>query len=88
MIVSAVVKVFLDDHYEKIVYLPVHRHKDAPIICERLGLTPWQYQDLFLTDKGKYLDRLEAADHAYKCGQLVESAEEDRIIVLMSEDLW
>lgn len=88
MIVSAAVKVYLDDHYDKIVYLPVHRHKDARLICEKLGIEPWDFKDGFFTDKGKYLDRLEAADHAYDCGQLVEDAETDRIIVLMSEDLW
>ena len=42
----------------------------------------------FLTDKGEFLDRWEAADHAYECGQLIETAEEPRIDRLMSEDLW
>ena len=88
MIVSAAVKLFLDDHYEKIITIPVHRHKDARIIAEKFGYKPWHMVDGFFTDTGKFLDRLEAADHAYECGQLIEDAETERISILMSEDLW
>ena len=42
----------------------------------------------FLTDQGEFLHRVDAADHAYECGQLQETAEEPRIEVLFSEDLW
>lgn len=53
-----------------------------------LGYKPFISVEGFLTDKGDFLDRWEAADHAYECGQLVETAEEPRIDRLISEDLW
>lgn len=90
MIISAVVKIHL---YEKDIdmILCVHHHKDARGIMSGLGFTDYDYHygtEGFLTDKGEFLDRREAADHAYECGQLVETAEEPRIDRLMSEDLW
>lgn len=89
MIVSAAVKIILDDYCGTEVCIPVHRHKDGIIICEKLlGYKPFLYAEGFLTDKGEFLDRWEAAYHVYKCGQLIETAEEPRIDRLMSEDLW
>lgn len=89
MIVSAAVKFILDDYAGTEVTIPVHRHKDGKIIGEKLlGYKPFIGAEGFLTDKGEFLSRAAAADHAYECGQLVETAEEPRIDRLMSEDLW
>ena len=89
MIVSAAVKMILDDYIGTEVCIPVHRHKDGIAICEMLlGYKPYCLAEGFLTDTDEFLDRWEAADHVYECGQLVETAEEPRIDRLMSEDLW
>ena len=89
MIVSAAVKLILDDYAGTEVCIPVHRHKDGKVIGEKLlGYKPFFGEEGFRTDKGGFLDRREAADHAYECGQLVETAEEPHIDRLISEDLW
>ena len=90
MILSAAVKIHIYERDIDMILL-VHRHKDARGIMSGLGFTDYDYRygmEGFLTDKGEFLDRWEAADHAYECGQLVETAEEPRIDKLMSEDLW
>lgn len=89
MIVSAAVKFILDDYCGTEVCIPVHRHKDGVLICKKLlGYKPAGCEEGFLTDTDEFLDRVAAADHAYECGQLIETAEEPRIDRLMSEDLW
>ena len=94
MIVSAAVKVYstvFGRPSEYRMILPVHRHKDVYTIMKQFGhyhTDTYRCEDGFLTDEGVFLDRVEAADHAYDCGQLVEDAESERITVLMSEDLW
>lgn len=88
MIVSAAVVVYFDPNYDDMVIIPVHRHKDCSTILKALHVEAWDTLDGFLTESGDFLSRVEAADHAYRCGQLTESAEEDRITILMSEDLW
>ena len=90
MIVSAAVKIY-SFMLDKQLTLPVHRHKDVKIILSQLRPDIYDYPhsiEGFLTDKGEFLDRWEAADQAYECGQLIETAEEPRIEVLFSEDLW
>ena len=94
MIVSAAVKIILDDYVGAEVIIPVHRHKDALIICQRLlGYKPFVSAEGFLTDTGEFLDRAAAAEHAYEFGQLDWLGDEDKESVmisecLMSEDLW
>ena len=93
MIVSAAIKyqLYPNDDTGGEVILPLHRHGDGGMILETLGFEPGDFKIIeqgFLTDKGKFLDRWEAADHAYECGQLVETAEEPRIDRLISEYLW
>lgn len=94
MIVSAAVKVVLDDYCGTTVCIPVHRHKDGIAICEMLlGYKPYCLAEGFLTDADEFLDRAAAAEHAYECGQLDWLGEEDKESVmisecLMSEDLW
>ena len=91
MIVSAAVSYSYKDEIGFTVeqIMPVHRHKDCYIILRQLDIEDYSIdEEGFLTDKGEFLDRQEAADHAYECGQLVETAEEPRIDKLMSEDLW
>jgi len=91
MIVRAAVQLHIYDTGRDIL-LPVHRHCDARVIMAQFGY--YRESDYrrdmegFLTDKDVFLDRVQAAEHAYECGQLVESAEEPRIEVLFSEDLW
>lgn len=96
MIVSAAVKFILNDYCGTEVCIPVHRHKDGVLICERLlGYKPSKagYVEGFLTDDNEFLDRSDALDHANYYGQLNHMSEEDKesaLIsgVLMSEDLW
>ena len=90
MIVRAAIK-YKIYYLDKEVILPLHRHCDGGIILKAFGFTPGDFKIIeqgFLTDKGEFLDRREAADYAYECGQLMETAEEPRIDVLFSEDLW
>lgn len=94
MIVSAAVKVcFLpcETVEDEVIYL-VRRHRHCKEALDDRGYILGKdykiVQEGFITDKDEYLDRREAADHAYECGQLVETAEEPRIEVLFSEDLW
>lgn len=93
MIVRAAIKYSLypgDDTGGEVI-LPLHRHCDGGKILKALGFKTGDFKTLeqgFLTEKDEFLDRRTAADHAYECGQLVETAEESRIEVLMSEDLW
>lgn len=88
MIVSAAVKLYFDDNYCDSVVIPVHRHKDAGDILSALQVESFDSLDGFLTDEDRFLNRTEAAVHAYECGQLVDDAESEHIYVLMSEDLW
>ena len=93
MIVRAAIKYQLYPHDDTggEVVLPLHRHGDGGVILKALGFEPGDFKIIeqgFLTERGEFLDRREAADHAYECGQLVETAEEPRIDRLMSEDLW
>ena len=90
MIVRAAVQLHLYTDGRDIL-LPVHRHCDAFRIMKEMGFKPGEYRrdmEGFLTEKEVFLDRCEAADHAYECGQLIETAEEPRIETLFSEDLW
>lgn len=91
MIVSAAVKYSYKDEIGLTIEqeMPVHRHKDCDIILRQLDIEDYTIEaEGFFTEKGEFLDRWDAADHAYECGQLVETAEEPRIDRLMSEDLW
>lgn len=91
MIVSAAVKYSYKDEEGLTIEqtMPVHRHGDCFTILKQLDIKDFIIEtEGFFTDKGEFLDRREAADHVYECGQLVETAEEPRIDVLFSEDLW
>ena len=93
MIVRAAIKYLLcprDDASKEIV-LPLHRHGDGGKILKDLGFSVGDFKIIeqgFITDTGEFLSRRAAAEHAYECGQLTETAEEPRIDCLMSEDLW
>lgn len=90
MIVRAAVQVHLYTDGRDLI-IPCHRHCDATQILEMFGYTESMYRrdmEGFLADQGEFLHRVDAADHAYECGQLIETAEEPRIEVLFSEDLW
>jgi len=91
MIVSAAVKYSYKDEIGLTIeqIMPVHRHGDCFIILKKLDIKDFIIEtEGFFTEKGEFLDRREAADHAYECGQLVETAEEPRVVILFSEDLW
>lgn len=91
MIVSAAVKYHLYPYDDTggIIILPLHRHKDGEYILEILGIDDIEIiEEGFLKDDGSFLNRRAAAEHAYKCGQLIERSEEPYIDVLFSEDLW
>lgn len=90
MIVRAAVQFHLYTDGRDII-LPVHRHCDAFKIMKIMGYKPSEYRrdmEGFLTEKDEFLDRVQAADHAYECGQLEVTPEIDRIEILFSEDLW
>lgn len=89
MIASAAVKIRVcKDHKVYSFIFPCHRHADVYYILERFGLPYKVLEEGFLTDEDKFLDRYDAATHAYECAQLVETMEEPRITCLFSEDLW
>lgn len=91
MIVSAAVRYSYKDEIGLTIeqIMPVHRHKDCDIILKQLDIKDYAIEtEGFFTERGEFLDRRTAADYAYECGQLVETAEESRIDRLMSEDLW
>lgn len=94
MIVSAAVKMVLDDYCGTEVCIPVHRHKDAVLIGEKLlGYKPIVVEEGFLTETGEFLGRFDALCEAVECGQLSDVSDEyfDAVIAsdrLMSEDLW
>ena len=90
MLVRAAIQVHLYTDGRDLI-IPCHRHCDGYRILEMFGYTESMYRrdmEGFITDTGEFLHRVDAADHAYECGQLVETAEEPRIDRLMSEDLW
>lgn len=91
MIVSAAIKYHLYPYDDTggVIILPLHRHKDGEYILETLGIDDIEIiEEGFLKDDGSFLNRRAAAEHAYKCGQLIERSEESYIDVLFSEDLW
>lgn len=72
---------------DNIVYVG-HRHGDCYDAIVKCGVDTTQTADErvkqgFVTDEGEFLDRAEAADHAFECGQI-----ESRQKSLMSEQLW
>ena len=68
---------------EGIIYTG-HRHHDCiHEIVTRTGVRPAGGEQGFLTDEGRFLNRVEAVDHALKCGQIKEWKKR-----LYSEDLW
>lgn len=92
MIVSAAAKLIFSPHPGDWTVIPLHRHRDCGTILSELQVETWDCEEGFLTDKGDFLDRQMALQHAVDCGQVdPESPEGQDIIrsgVLMSEDLW
>lgn len=92
MIVSAATKLYFDEAHKDWAVIPLHRHKDCGIILHELQVETWGCEEGFLTDKGDFLDRKRALDHAIACGQVdPESLAGEDIVrsgILFSEDLW
>lgn len=93
MITKAAVKFRIKD---KEVIIPCHRHCDA---FEILSILDYDPKDVKVLEQGFYkyteedkklefVNRKEAAKHAYECGQLKDSSETEHIETLFSEDLW
>jgi hypothetical protein len=87
MITKAAVTIF-DYRQNKEILIPCHRHCDAFWILKEFGYNVnvdyKQCKQGFLTDKGEFLNRVEAKKHAQACGQIVDTEFSE----LYSEDLW
>jgi len=90
MIIRAAVKVHMNDGRD--IMISCHRHCDAYEILHNFGYSYTDYRrdmEGFLTDDGRFLDRVEAAAYAYECGQIThEEYDALEISCLFSEDLW
>jgi hypothetical protein len=64
---------------------PGWRHDSVIHANHRTGEYSKEVRDIqgFVTDTGEFMDRKQAAEHAYQCGQIKE-----RVFVLFSEDVW
>ena len=78
-IVAAAIKLDAD------VYslVPPARHHDIIRMMVKEGLQPLSRGQGFLTNTGRFVDRVEAAQIAYTSGQT-----KSLVKLLMSEDLW
>ena len=87
MITSAAVTIF-DHRQNKEILIPCHRHCDAFWILKEFGYKVGedyeQGKQGFLTNKGDFLDRIEAKKHAQECSQVFATDFNE----LFSEDLW
>lgn len=94
MIICAALKVEKCDDFEETV-VPCFRHGNGYEILHNLcknNKYKGHVTEGFMTNKGEFLDRIDAYDHAWKCGQLsvvgraykVEHQENE----LYSEDLY
>lgn len=90
MILAAAIKFHIDKTDEDVVLCGC-RHADIFDQLKRLGFHPKEgYQEIaqgFITNRGEFLTRSEALDHAKECGQVPDKPNiyDDR---LFSEDLW
>jgi hypothetical protein len=71
------------------------RHSDCFKHCQKIGIHRKVAHKMngenqgFITDKGRYLTRWQAYDHAKRCGQkLIDGPYPRRRFPLCSEDLW
>ena len=95
MILASAIKFHIDKTDEDVVLCGL-RHGDIFRQLKALGFEPQKgYKEIsqgFITDKGEFLDRKQASDHAIDCGQInsirdLKYIREDKI-ELFSEDLW
>lgn len=95
MILASAIKFYIDKTDEDVVLCGL-RHGDIFRQLKALGFEPQKgYKEIsqgFITDKGEFLDRKRALDHAMDCGQInsigdLKYIREDKI-ELFSEDLW
>ena len=83
MIIASAIKVSKDGKTPFIVVGKRH-HNCLETIWE-LGIKKPTINDQgFLTDENEFLNRIEAMNYAFKCGQIKEYKERE----LYSEDLW
>ena len=94
MIICAALKVEKCDDFEETI-VPCFRHGNGFTIlhnlCKNTNYKGHVIQG-FMTHEGKFLDRIEAYDHALKCGQLSATGREFKLQrredELYSEDLY
>ena len=95
MIVCAAVVVAHKDNSDNKITIPCLRHGWAYGLIHDFGFAPGVYKRVeegFLTHDGKFLDRIDALEHARTCGQLsatVRQYKQDHFEnELYSEDLY
>ena len=75
----------------KMYDIPCHRHADAFYIISQLldhdEIDKPRTEQGFLTNKGEFLNRYDAMQHAIACGQLPPDADKE-CKELYSEDVW
>ena len=88
MILASAIKFHIDKTNEDVVLCGL-RHSDIFKQLKSLGFEPREgYKEIsqgFITDKGKYLDRVDALSYALKYRQITDSKGKTE---LFSEDLW
>ena len=88
MILASAVKFHVDKTNEDVVLCGL-RHGDIFKQLKALGFEPHKgYEEIsqgFITDKGKYLDRIDALSYALKYKQITDAKGKTE---LFSEDLW
>lgn len=85
MIVAAAIRMGEGDVVSGIPFTERHHHIIQKIAKER-NIRPVKGIQGFLTDKGLFLNREDAANHALECGQIVDLKFHSR--QLFSEDMW
>ena len=65
---------------------PNRHHNVIALIVDRVGkYRPYNGEQGFITNKGRFVDRVEAADIALACGQVLKLMDSGE---LFSEDVW
>lgn len=68
------------------IYVGLRHHNCIRAAVVDTGIKPVIGEQGFITDDWKFLTRLEAAEHAFECGQVAEKITHP--VGLFSEDLW
>ena len=95
MIICACIKIVPHSNPKDVMYVCGVRHGDCFSTMVKMNLPPRAERDEiqgFMTHKNEFLDRFEAYNHAFDCGQVAPSVREWKFDMgeteLYSEDLW